>query len=153
MGSLSLLQGTFQTQVSRIADRFFTSWATRETQEAEKDWYKGTYLEKDGQHELSHAGDGNNRSDLFGSRADGGPCWEASWRGELIAAPSACAQPFSSLRSPSTKGLCPADQWKRKKWSQGSQERLKEHQAAWGGSRLGLWDDVPSAGWPSEEPF
>ena len=36
-GSLSLLQGSSlsrdQTQVSRIAGRFFTSWATREAQE------------------------------------------------------------------------------------------------------------------------
>ena len=30
MGSLSLLQGIFPTQVSRITGRFFTSWATRE---------------------------------------------------------------------------------------------------------------------------
>ena len=30
MGSLSLLQGIFPTQVSRIAGGFFTSWATRE---------------------------------------------------------------------------------------------------------------------------
>ena len=30
VGSLSLLQGIFQTQVSCIAGRFFTSWATRE---------------------------------------------------------------------------------------------------------------------------
>ena len=39
VGSLSLLQGIFptqdQTQVSHIAGRFFTSWATREAQE---DW-------------------------------------------------------------------------------------------------------------------
>ena len=33
VGSLSLLQGIFRTQVSRIAGRFFTSWATREAQE------------------------------------------------------------------------------------------------------------------------
>ena len=39
VGSLSLLQGIFptqardQTQVSRIAGGFFTSWATREAQE------------------------------------------------------------------------------------------------------------------------
>ena len=36
VGSLSLLQGIFpprdQTQVSHIAGRFFTSWATREAQ-------------------------------------------------------------------------------------------------------------------------
>ena len=31
--SLSLLQGIFPTQVSHIAGRFFTSWATREAQE------------------------------------------------------------------------------------------------------------------------
>ena len=30
VGSLSLLQGIFPTQVSHIAGRFFTSWATRE---------------------------------------------------------------------------------------------------------------------------
>ena len=30
VGSLSLLQEIFPTQVSRIASRFFTSWATRE---------------------------------------------------------------------------------------------------------------------------
>ena len=30
VGSCSLLQGIFQTQVSRAAGRFFTSWATRE---------------------------------------------------------------------------------------------------------------------------
>ena len=33
LGSLSVLQGIFPTQVSRTASRFFTSWATRETQE------------------------------------------------------------------------------------------------------------------------
>ena len=33
VGSLSLLQGIFPTQVSSIAGRFFTSWATREAQE------------------------------------------------------------------------------------------------------------------------
>ena len=37
VGSLSLLQGIFptrdQTQVSRIAGRFFTSWVTREAQD------------------------------------------------------------------------------------------------------------------------
>ena len=33
VGSLSLLQAIFPTQVSRIAGRFFTSWATREAQE------------------------------------------------------------------------------------------------------------------------
>ena len=33
VGSLSLLQRIFQTQVSRTAGRFFTSWATREAQE------------------------------------------------------------------------------------------------------------------------
>ena len=33
VGSLSLLQGIFPTQVSRIAGRFFSSWATREAQE------------------------------------------------------------------------------------------------------------------------
>ena len=35
VGSLSLLQGIFPTQVSHIAGGFFTSWAIRETQE---DW-------------------------------------------------------------------------------------------------------------------
>ena len=30
VSSLSLLQGVLQTQVSRIAGRLFTSWATRE---------------------------------------------------------------------------------------------------------------------------
>ena len=33
VGSLSLLQGIFPTQVSRIAGGFFPSWATREVQE------------------------------------------------------------------------------------------------------------------------
>ena len=33
VGSLSLLQRIFPTQVSCIAGRFFTSWATREAQE------------------------------------------------------------------------------------------------------------------------
>ena len=33
VGSLSLLQGIFPTQVSCIAGRFFSSWATREAQE------------------------------------------------------------------------------------------------------------------------
>ena len=33
VGSLSLLQGIFPTQVSCIAGGFFTSWATREAQE------------------------------------------------------------------------------------------------------------------------
>ena len=33
VGSLSLLQGLFPTQVSRNADGFFTSWVTREAQE------------------------------------------------------------------------------------------------------------------------
>ena len=33
VGSLSLLQGIFPTKVSHIAGGFFTSWATRETQE------------------------------------------------------------------------------------------------------------------------
>ena len=33
VGSLSLLQGTFRTQVSHIAGRFFISWATGEAQE------------------------------------------------------------------------------------------------------------------------
>jgi len=33
VGSLSLLQGIFPTQVSHIAGGFFTSWATREAQE------------------------------------------------------------------------------------------------------------------------
>ena len=31
VGSYSLLQGIFPTQVSHIAGRFFTNWATRET--------------------------------------------------------------------------------------------------------------------------
>ena len=33
VGSLSLLQGIFSTQVSHTAGRFFTSWVTREVQE------------------------------------------------------------------------------------------------------------------------
>ena len=33
VGRLSLLQGIFQTQVSRVAGGFFTSWATKEAQE------------------------------------------------------------------------------------------------------------------------
>ena len=33
VGSLSLLQGIFPTQVSCIVGGFFTSWATREAQE------------------------------------------------------------------------------------------------------------------------
>ena len=33
VGSLSLLQGIFPTQVSRIVGGFFTRWATREPQE------------------------------------------------------------------------------------------------------------------------
>ena len=32
VSSLSLMQGIFPNQVSRIAGRFFTSWATREAQ-------------------------------------------------------------------------------------------------------------------------
>ena len=41
VGSRSLLQGIFQTQVSHIAGGFFTSWATREAQRNEpKEIYK-----------------------------------------------------------------------------------------------------------------
>ena len=35
VSSLSLLQGIFPTQVSHIAGRLFTSWATREAQDYE----------------------------------------------------------------------------------------------------------------------
>ena len=42
VGSLSLLQGIFPTQVSHIAGGFFTSWATREAQEwTQRGWQKG----------------------------------------------------------------------------------------------------------------
>ena len=42
VGSLSLLQGIFPTQVSRISGRFFTSWATREAQKwTWRGWQKG----------------------------------------------------------------------------------------------------------------
>ena len=44
LGSLSLLQGIFPTQVSHIAGGFFTNWAIREAVRSTLDSYKQTIM-------------------------------------------------------------------------------------------------------------